>query len=831
MMSSKKRAIKPSSEDYAEKQASYKRRRIADQDYSRHAFLDASATVHAGLFAARRLPEIKSLWRGLVDGQLQKFDGNVKSDSSGDHVKRPGQSGGGKISSRHLRRRTGSHQPRRRYRFPRGDFTKPTSDGDTKNIGSGKKTNSEDITVQATLNICGECSMKRQPNKSQCRRGRRKPTQLKVSHSTWWESYDINKNPSETPLTNKWIPTHYWHAKRFHVANIFGWSVPLLHCNRGCRASLRLAVEKCTVQDATWEIDGCALVLTVKKLKTDKADPPLARCIRMLERICGVNSSMLNATGVLAGKEIGDGLIYEVDSFPMRLIGPASFLFRDDSEIESVSIMVHPNIRLKVQSTLEAVILDSKCFDASITTMPISLLRVRGMNSSSTIAAAFSIDSNKLVQSKEENSDKVDGKVLSHGAVMSFEEVGTCIVGALKSRKGPHKNRVEHVISDCTPCKILIKSHQPNGHLFGKELAHNIACSGFDIICHPMLASNLFQSLVINNACAIGLTENARTQLEASPPLSVFPRDYPDTEDGILYWRGPRSAVKCNDMTWADWSIVRTCYEAPWGRINRCLKNAIRQHIQLKKSTKIGHQMAYKKEASFSKIDDEQHEMQHSLVEPIESLGRKTNVVKWECLLSPSNAHDATVAVARGSSGYPFLSALNGYGKFSVQSNTPNKHKHRRPFRSVIKASPLSKQELEVHHGLCHNLLDTLPMPALLRSEVYCDGKGTILPGDLLFPLIGKNDGGAEDGTNRTGSIDPLGVITSGGYSRSRGICHGVGFISATRLIRSLVDSSVDGVGIKQSQFNGSTKMMLKVSLRKLAPDCVGRYAMITILL
>ena len=832
IMPPKKRAIKPSA-DAAEKQASYKRRRIADQDYSRHAFLDASATVHAGLFAARRLPEIKSLWRGLVDGQLQKLDGNAKFDLTGKHVRRSGQSGGGKISSRHLRRRTGSHQPRRRHRFPRGDFIKPSTDGNTKSVKSDNVTNAEDVSVQTTSKIQAGRFTKQssylQQNEPRCRRWRRKPALLQVSHSAWWQSFQIYPNRSDTTSTHKWIPTHFWHAKRFHVANLFGWGVPLVHCNRGCRASLRLAVEKCTVQDASWEIDGCALVLTVRKSNTEKTNPPLVQVVQMLKRLCGVDSLLLKDPDVLAGKEIREGFIYKVDSFPMRLIGPASFLFRDDSEAASVSIMVHPNIRLKVQSLLESVILDSKCFDASITAMPLSLLRVRGIKSLPTIAAAFSIDTSKLVQRVGRNSDQIDGKTLRHGVVMCFDEVGTVTADALESRKSLDKNHFDHVISTCSPCKILIKSHQPNGHLFERELPHNTACSGFDVVCHPSLALQLFQSLVMNDACAIGLTEDARAQLEAFPPLHVFPRDYPDTEDGISYWQVSHNAVECKNMTWVDWSIVRTCYEAPWGRINGCLKTVLRQYMHLKNSTSVKHPI--QQYDSLSKVGEEPNGTQYSLVESVKSLGKTTNVVRWECLLSPSHKNDATIVVARGSSCHPFLSALNGYGKFSKPSKSSNKHKHRRPFRSVIKASPLSKQELEAHFDLCQNLLNSPSLPSLLRCEVCCDGKGTLLPGDLMFPLITKNDNSNKDATKDKGSIDPLGVVTCGGYSRTRGTCHGVGFISAARVIGSLMDGSVDGMGIKQPQLNGSSKMMLKVHLRKLAADCVGRYAMITILL
>ena len=89
-------------------------------DYNTHQFLDSSATVHAGLFGARRLPEIKSLWRHVVhsEGHFESNNfHNALTTSSASSSRKVGESGGGKISSRHLRRRTGSHRRRRRHRF------------------------------------------------------------------------------------------------------------------------------------------------------------------------------------------------------------------------------------------------------------------------------------------------------------------------------------------------------------------------------------------------------------------------------------------------------------------------------------------------------------------------------------------------------------------------------------------------------------------------------------------------------------------------------------------------------------------------------------------
>ena len=168
------------------------------------AFLDSSASVSATTFGARRLPELKALW-------------NAQPESSATADQKL-QSNGGKTSSRHLRRRTTSHLPRRRHRYPRG---KPESGAN-------------------------------HSNKRPCRRARRKPALLRQQHETW--KMEMHDTISADRVF--WLTTHLWHAKRFHMHdNLFGWKVPLVHANRGARAALRMASEQHTlVQDVTWRM-------------------------------------------------------------------------------------------------------------------------------------------------------------------------------------------------------------------------------------------------------------------------------------------------------------------------------------------------------------------------------------------------------------------------------------------------------------------------------------------------------------------------------------------------------------------------------------------------
>eukprot|EP00956_Cyclotella_meneghiniana_P024097 scaffold48070_cov74-Cyclotella_meneghiniana.AAC.2 len=819
------------SADAAAKQASYKRRRTSDQDYSHHAFLDASATVNAGLFSARRLPEIKSLWREIVDGKLS-------SSTAGGETRRVGESGGAKISSRHLRRRTGSHRPRRRHRFPRGDFKK--SDDDSAPSEGVRK--SEETSDESKPDDSGSVSMRsldlrtrKKIKGTPCRRARRKPALLKASHSKWYAPSQTYPNPSSEIPQHKWIPTHHWHTKRFHIAKLFGWSVPLIHCNRGCRAAIRLAGEKCTVQDATWEVDGCALVLKIQKKKEEQTKTVMLEVVRVLRRICGTDASFLSDEDVLSGNEMGEGLVYEVDSFPTNLIGPAAFMFQSNSEAASVYMMVHPTIRLKAQSLLEAVVSSSDDYEATISIMPMSLLRIRGAASLTVMSDVLSIDRRLSMQNHKDMEGDIESdkeEILSHNMLVEHDvedSFGNRTSPLLSAQQNTSiRMGFEHIISDLNPNKLFIKLHQPNTHIHDKLLPHNTASTGFDILCHPSITVDLFQSFVLSGACAIGLTEDARAQLEALPPLPSFPRDYPDTEAGRCYWEGSSGVIdeKVENATWMDWAVVRTCMEAPWGRMNTRLRKVLR-HYELSKHA--AEKPLESTETDSTKDDNENTTSNSTLVESSDCLGHQTAIISWSGLVPSANEDYCPVVVVRGGFGHPFLSILHGYGKFKSNISKSGKtHKLRRPSRSTVKASPLSKIQSEAHSNVCQNLLDALSLPAVLRCEIYCDDKGTLEPGDLLFQLYGNKDDSEDKSNGEEHSLVPLGVVSAGGFSPARGIVHGVGFIGAARFIQALMDSTVEGMVMK---VNGSSRMMLKVHLRKLSPDCVGRSALISLLL
>lgn len=886
--------------------ASYKEwKKQQSHDYNTHQFLDASATVHAGLFGARRLPEIKSLWRQLVQRKLHQHmndsspgmdtivssvtsnidntiedqrqvrkqgkEGGGGGGSKAIRTRRPGESGGGKISSRHLRRRTNSHKPRRRYRFfPRkSTFTGGGVSGENENgVSKNLKDTGNEFGASEEDNSQGDESSAhgvtgRNPskiNKPPCRRARRKPCSLKASHCAWWEpkthvqliqSASLSHRDGQDKCSaHKWITTHLWHAKRFHMSpKLFNaWSIPLIHCNRGSRASLRLASSetspKCTIQDGTWEMNGCAITIEVREVVgrttpthagslpsiTTTVSSLMQVLVLLLQRLCGTEAPFLKDEDVLSGARAGEGVIHETDACPLLTIGPATFLFgcsteSNDLKVARVGILIHLATHERVVSLLDKMVTEYVNVDNAVTlsTMPFALLRIRGRASTTTVH-------NVLGQS--ELISLLNDYANTHNTLIDLGENPTFPNAAKRDSRAIPK------ATTSAQSWIKLKCHQPNQNFL--HLSHNLASSGWDIYCHPFICLSLFQSFVVNGgACAIGLVEDARAQLEAYPPIPIFPRDYPDTEDGRLYWNGgahtssTRNEDECKNRAfaqWQDWVVIRTCIEGSWGRINTELKRTIR-HFQENKKSKTGSSL----------IVHEGMETLPQLRTTQKLLCRETVCIHWESL---TNVDNQAAVVVRGFFGIPFLQLLNGCGKpFPRPAVTKEKKSKRRPRRTIrsldwaVSASPLSNEESELHSGLCQQLSASLSLPALLSCELYFDGKGTLNVGDLIYPMdrhdntIFSEDAKPEDGTDGVSvntNSSPLGVVTGGGFSPSRGKCHGIGFVGAARLINAL-KGTVHGMGLVIPQSHGRKKMTLKVMVVRDAS--ASRVALLSILL
>ena len=823
------------SDDTNKRQKTNRRRRPIDPS-SLPRFLDSTGAVTASTFAARRLPEMKSLWRSFLSTKHAQTDTTSSfaagiatssfaagtADATDDAALY--RSGGRKTSDRHLRRRTGSHCRRRRHRYPAGGGLPASVDGDAMMATRRKKPSKE--------------------KENPCRRARRKRGVLCEAHRHWQTELPTTAAPT------KWLETHLWHTKRFHMGNLFGWSVPLVHTGRGTAAALRLAQTSCTVQDGTWSIDGGA---------TELCAPSMKELISTLAKLCGEQAEALQDKSVLSGRRWGEGTVHRPGAYPLGVIGPARFLFYRHEEngiigtVDGsgrkyrVAIFVHPAIREKLDEAARLVAMaDADDCECSVGQIGggLALIQVRGANAMKSIKSALdpkvpSAAKDRTITWDQVSSSSQAHRILPHGTIipvkLSPKSRGTDNTrtrdnaNADRSKTVPRntieENSIAHIAAtvygkdeephDLPPVShnvgsthfAVLISHRPNNG--SSQIRHNVASCGWDVLCAPSMARDIF--LCLNNnggACAVGLAEEANAALEAEPPISTFPRDFPDTMTGEAYWSGQDS----------EWNIVRCCQEhgSRGGRFKTELKRTAKTHAS----------ETYSGGIHYHPIDWK------SITDCIEETVKEEKVIEKH-----KDEGTGGVEVVRGAFGAPFAQALTSSGRFAADTETEvsntNNVKKRRPRRRVrpanvaAHAEPLGDDEADAHENMCQMLLSSLSLPALLRCHLSIEGKGNLLPGATIFEC--NKDAKTE---SSCGIDSTLGYVVAGSFSSNRGLCHGPGFVGAARLLQSLIKKeSANTVSVMNQGEEGDRSVALRVLVKNAAGGSAVRSAALTLML
>lgn len=691
-------------------------------------FCDASASVVASTFGARRLPELKDMWLAATTTTTTTATTTATTTTAArvtvqmpDISIRSLQSGGCKTSNRHLRRRATSYKSRnKRYRFPTRKQKPAVGDNATKE------------------------------EKQLSRRARRsKRPLLRATHEQSWQietEFSLIKSDNDASITQKkdgdddsslrlpsvrWMSTHLWHAKRFHVEKLFSWQVPMMHTNRGSQAALRLAHEKCVIQDATW----CSQPIWFSVSQTVSLSA-IASLLRSMIPTFVIPDDMMSSSK----KRIifGEGIIYRPRLFPRASCGPISWFITEQpwnrhapskqSDSWYVYLIVYPSM----QSTILS-------------------------------------DINKLLNFSELKHSTVGPKLFVNGGLACFRLRGSSSNACLKQglqcldwEPNALSTMEEYLSAPRTHLSPLVVHYQLTSNrskdnrfwdpLYicrqaprNEKLVQNVGVSGYDIYCSTSCASEIFQSLTLRGgACPIGWMEQAHLCLEAEPPFPVYPRDFPDTLDGRLYWSTLTTSTKYEASNTCDnqWQIVRRYFEGGTGRVPRAV---------------------HMKAIDWCHLLMDSYTLEETIPE----------ATSWPNL-----------ALVRGVSfGEPFRQVLQAIGPPLLQGavheadaskSTSKRKRKRRPERapSAIVQSPcFGKQQLSVVRETCENMLKSLSLPALLLVHVDISGKGTLRAGDLLYSM------------NKDSPI-VLGAVTSGCFSPSRGHCHGMAFVGCALFLK-----------------------------------------------
>lgn len=759
------------------------------------AFCDATASVSATQFGARRLPEIKALWRTL-QGECDTTAttaaaANGNSAAASNSVALVAlQSGGRKTSSRHLRRRATSHKGRnatkRRHCCPRARNTTisyPPNISETQ-ANSNNSSNAADVKT-----VIGEqAAAASVPNSRRARR--QKSNLLQREHETWrsfssWnetasgasagnEASDNNATEDDTPpnaTSNpleeddddderlkkaNWMMTHVWHAKRFRMEQLWGWKVPVMHSNRGCAAALRLAREKkCLVQDATWCMQPIVWFRVSSQSGNDSqgdaASSTASALLHFQRNVARILPAFCTATAAVdahgSTSVSGEGMLHQMDCFPSAAVGPVSWIWTrrplvrcidgdlDESSPSSsfVYFFAHPSLRRSAMTCFEA-IANGEPSTPSIVQGPYS--GIKGG------VACLKLRGSSAVECLEKGlrSKLVDDHDLDSPAWIHFVE-GACDQAAHGSVFLPPKMSTKDTDTSLLP--TLVRCIRPRD----PTMQTNWAVCGLDVFCDPANAKMLFQTLILSGgACPIGIAEDAYLSLECDPPLPVFPRDYPDTAEGATYW----------DANSEAWNCVRKYWEGGGGRISTTCET------------------------------------------------NRSPPLSWNDLTSDNKDEmqsESSVVVVRGLFGDPFRSAISGCATLPAPvSDGANLRRKRRPVgctRPFVEAPKLSDELFSAHKDACTSLSQALVLPAALLCHVQIAGKGTLAAGSCLYPL---------DNTDCA-----LGIVTTGAFSVARGRYHGIAIVGAARLLQAVTTSRSIRSCVVITRLDGTKELHLKV--------------------
>ncbi|GMK55217.1 hypothetical protein CspeluHIS016_0202730 [Cutaneotrichosporon spelunceum] len=205
---------------------------------------------------------------------------------------------------RHLRRRAASHNPRRVPKRLRSRAAAEIDPGDMTVKMHRKK---------AKLRARGDL------------RGRSRTIQLRARQA--------NK---------RWLGTHIFHAKRFHMANIWGYRLGMTPTLKGFRAAYRAARRRAIIQDTSF--------MGVIELQGTQS--------QLVALLSKVSAGPFTGSKYVTGLRVARITAYHFGTFPLGLIGPVEVLWQPAGEREgrTVWVRVHPSTFDEVWETVTTAI-------------------------------------------------------------------------------------------------------------------------------------------------------------------------------------------------------------------------------------------------------------------------------------------------------------------------------------------------------------------------------------------------------------------------------------------------------------------------------------------
>ncbi|KAK8864663.1 hypothetical protein IAR55_001913 [Kwoniella newhampshirensis] len=137
-----------------------------------------------------------------------------------------------------------------------------------------------------------------------------------------------------------WLPTHIWHAKRYHMVNLWGYRLPLTPTLKSFRPAYRAGRRRAIAWDTSYY--G---ILEIEGLREE-----------VLEMMKLVVAGQFAGAKYESGARMACVTMYQHNSFPRGLIGPAEILWQPnegDHKARKLWIRLHPSIFNDVWDTMK----------------------------------------------------------------------------------------------------------------------------------------------------------------------------------------------------------------------------------------------------------------------------------------------------------------------------------------------------------------------------------------------------------------------------------------------------------------------------------------------
>jgi len=172
-----------------------------------------------------------------------------------------------------------------------------------------------------------------------------------ISKSTKRPSRKYRRRPNNLLLDyvrrqrkNIWLETHLWHAKRFHMVDLWGYRLPMHPNDKSIKASHRAINQHCLIQDMSYMrcIEICG---------------PRSAIVSGMERLTPLNSAAgIGSAAYIIGSREGHVFLYTADHDNPQALGPSSFMWQpsevsinkgivsEENSISCLWLWVHPGM-------------------------------------------------------------------------------------------------------------------------------------------------------------------------------------------------------------------------------------------------------------------------------------------------------------------------------------------------------------------------------------------------------------------------------------------------------------------------------------------------------